>query len=32
MSDDDQTRDEIYAIVNDGPVQEAVIVTLLELL
>ena len=30
MSDDDQTRDEIEKIVNDGPVQEAAIETIIE--
>ena len=30
MSDDDQTRDEIEEIVNDEPVQEAVIETIQE--
>ena len=30
MSDDDQTRDDIEEIVNDGPVQEAAIETIIE--
>ena len=30
MSDDDQTRDEIEEIVNDEPVQEAVVETIME--
>ena len=30
MSGDDQTRDEIEEIVNDEPVQEAVIETIIE--